>query len=81
MMGVRQAVAVVLAALLVGLLTGYLMWERPRQSALRELEDLKASQADLASRAQTERKQLTEELNSERERRRGLEEILSRGRK
>lgn len=81
MMGVRQAVAVVLAALLVGLLTGYLMWERPRQSALRELEDLKARQADLASRAQTERKQLTEELNSERERRRGLEEILSRGRK
>lgn len=81
MMGVRQAVAVVLAALLVGLLTGYLMWERPRQSALRELDDLKARQADLASRAQTERKQLTEELNSERERRRGLEEILSRGRK
>lgn len=81
MMGVRQAVAVVLAALLVGLLTGYLMWERPRQSVLRELEDLKARQADLASRAQTERKQLTEELNSERERRRGLEEILSRGRK
>lgn len=81
MMGVRQAVAVVLAALLVGLLTGYLMWERPRQSVVRELEDLKARQADLASRAQTERKQLTEELNSERERRRGLEEILSRGRK
>lgn len=81
MMGVKQAVALAVATLLVGLLTGYLMWERPLRSALRELEDLKARQADLASRAETKRKQLTEELNTERERRRGLEEILSRGRK
>lgn len=80
-MSPRAAATLIGVALLVGLLVGYLMWGRPMQRALDELESLKIRQAELAGRADSERKRLAEELSTERERRQRLEELVSRGRK
>lgn len=94
-MSQRSVVAVVIAALLAGLVVGYLYWG---QRSARLADELARATADLAGervrgqerqRELTARlqdvegrlKQLQEDLEAERQRRTRLEALLSRGRK
>ena len=66
-----------LLALLVGLAVGAAAlswWEGGRQSA--EIESLKVRQADERAQVQTKIKQVTDELNSEKQRREALEQVV-----
>jgi hypothetical protein len=74
----RSSVAVSLVALLIGVVLGAAAlswWEGGRQSA--DLETLKVELADERGQVQTKVKQLTDELNSEKQRREALEQVLS----
>jgi Tfp pilus assembly protein PilN len=66
-----------LLALLVGLAVGaaaLTWWEGGRQSA--EIETLKQRQADERAQVQSKIKQLTDELNAEKQRRESLEQVV-----
>lgn len=72
----RSSVLVSLVALLIGLALGAAAlswWEGGRQNA--EIENLKVRLADERGQVQTKIKQLTDELNSEQQRREALEQV------
>jgi uncharacterized protein HemX len=72
----RSSVLVSLVALLVGLALGAAAlswWEGGRQNA--DIENLKVRLADERGQVQTKIKQLTDELNSEQQRREALEQV------
>jgi hypothetical protein len=74
----RSSVLVSLLALLFGVVVGAAAlswWEGGRQSA--EIETLKVRLADERGQVQTKVKQLTDELNVEKQRREALEQVLS----
>jgi hypothetical protein len=73
----RLTIIAAIAALVVGLGAGYLMWGERAQRAMDELESLKTRQAQQAD----EMKKLRDELTVERDRRQRLEEVISQGRK
>ena len=73
----RSSVLGSLVALVVGLAIGaaaLTWWEGGRQSA--EIETLKVRQADERGQVQAKVKQLTDELNSEKQRRDALEQVV-----
>ena len=73
----RSSVLGSLVALLVGLVIGAAAlsgWEGGRQSA--EIEARKVRQADERGQVQAKVKQLTDELNSEKQRREALEQVV-----
>jgi len=73
----RSSVLGSLVALVVGLAIGaaaLTWWEGGRQSA--EIETLKVRQADERGQVQAKVKQLTDELNSEKQRREALEQVV-----
>ena len=73
----RSSVLGSLVALLVGLVIGAAAlswWEGGRQSA--EIEAVKVRQADERGQVQSKVKQLTDELNSEKQRREALEQVV-----
>jgi uncharacterized protein HemX len=73
----RSSVLASLVALLIGLAIGAAAlswWEGGRQSA--DIESLKVRQADERSQVQSKIKQLTYELNSEKQRREALEQVV-----
>lgn len=90
-MSIKQVAALGLGFLLIGLLAGYLFWGLPSQKLAGEIGTLKAGITEEAQRvaevqskladAESERRQLVNELNSEREIRRRLEDLLNKGRK
>ena len=72
----RASVLGSLVALLIGLAVGAAAlswWEGGRQSA--DIESLKVRLADERGQVQAKVKQLTDELNSERQRREALEQV------
>ncbi len=72
----RATVLGSLVALLLGLAVGAAAlswWEGGRQSA--EIENLKVRLADERGQVQAKAKQLTDELNSEKQRREALEQV------
>ncbi|HUM15286.1 MAG TPA: hypothetical protein VL086_06330 [Candidatus Nitrosotalea sp.] len=74
----RSSVLVSLLALLVGVVLGAAAlswWEGGRQSA--EIESLKVRLADERGQVQAKVKQLTDELNSEKQRREALEQVVN----
>jgi hypothetical protein len=74
----RSSVVVSLLALLVGLILGAAAlswWEGGRQSA--DIETLKVRLADERGQVEAKIKQLTDELNAEKQRREALEQIQS----
>ena len=73
----RSSVLGSLLALIVGLAIGaaaLTWWEGGRQSV--EIEALKVRQADERSQVQTKIKQFTDEINSEKQRREALEQVV-----
>jgi uncharacterized protein HemX len=73
----RSSVLGSLLALIVGLAIGaaaLTWWEGGRQSV--EIEALKVRQADERGQAQTKIKQFTDEINSEKQRREALEQVV-----
>jgi uncharacterized protein HemX len=73
----RSSVLGSLLALVVGLAIGAAAlswWEGGRQNV--EIEALKVRQADERGQVQTKIKQLTDELNSEKQRREALEQVV-----
>jgi uncharacterized protein HemX len=73
----RSSVVGSVVALLIGLAIGAAAlswWEGGRQSA--EIEALKVHQADERGQVQAKIKQLTDELNSEKQRREALEQVV-----
>ena len=73
----RSSVLGSLLALLIGLAVGAAAlswWEGGRQSA--EIETLKVRQADERGQAQAKIKQLSDELNGEKQRREALEQVV-----
>jgi uncharacterized protein HemX len=73
----RSSVLASLVALLIGLAIGAAAlswWEGGRQSA--DIESLKVRQADERSQVQSKIKQLTDELNVEKQRRESLEQVV-----
>jgi uncharacterized protein HemX len=73
----RSSVLGSLVALVVGLAIGaaaLTWWEGGRQSA--EIEALKVRQADERGQVQAKVKQLTDELNSEKQRREALDQVV-----
>ena len=73
----RSSVLGSLVALVVGLAIGaaaLTWWEGGRQSA--EIEAVKVRQADERGQVQAKVKQLTDELNSEKQRREALEQVV-----
>ncbi|HEX7217457.1 MAG TPA: hypothetical protein VF578_24850 [Methylomirabilota bacterium] len=78
----RSGVVVSLLALLVGVILGAAAlswWEGGRQSA--DIEDLKVRLADERGQVQSKIKQLTDELNVEKQRREALEQVQGAGRR
>jgi hypothetical protein len=78
----RSGVVVSLLALLVGVILGAAAlswWEGGRQSA--DIEALKVRLADERSQVQAKIKQLTDELNVEKQRREALEQVQGAGRR
>jgi hypothetical protein len=73
----RLTIIAAMAALVIGLGSGYLMWGGRAQRAVDELDALKMRQAQQAD----EMKKLRDELTVERDRRQRLEEVISQGRK
>jgi hypothetical protein len=73
----RSSVLGPLLALIVGLAIGaaaLTWWEGGRQSV--EIEALKVRQADERGQVQTKIKQFTDEINSEKQRREALEQVV-----
>jgi uncharacterized protein HemX len=73
----RSSVLGSLVALVVGLAIGaaaLTWWEGGRQSA--EIEAVKVRQADERGQVQAKVKQLTDELNSEKQRREALDQVV-----
>ena len=73
----RSSVLGSLLALLIGLAVGAAAlswWEGGRQSA--EIETLKVRQADERGQVQAKIKQLSDELNGEKQRREALEQVV-----
>jgi len=73
----RSSVLGSLLALLIGLAVGAAAlswWEGGRQSA--DVETLKVGQADERAQVQGKIKQLTDELNAEKQRREALEQVV-----
>ena len=73
----RSSVIGSLVALLIGVILGAAAlswWEGGRQSA--DIETLKVRLADERGQVQTKVKQLTDELNSETQRREALEQVV-----
>ncbi len=78
----RSSVVVSLLALLVGVILGAAAlswWEGGRQSA--DIEALKVRLADERGQVQAKIKQLTDELNVEKQRREALEQVQGAGRR
>jgi hypothetical protein len=78
----RSSVLGSLVALLIGLAIGAAAlswWEGGRQSA--DIEALKVRLADERSQVQAKIKQLTDELNVEKQRREALEQVQGAGRR
>jgi Flp pilus assembly protein TadB len=73
----RLIIIAAIAALMVGLGAGYLMWGSRAQRAMDELDAMKTRQTQQAD----EMKKLRDELTVERDRRQRLEEVISQGRK
>ena len=73
----RPTIIAAIAALILGLGSGYLMWGERAQRAMDELDALKTRQAQQAD----EMRKLRDELTVERDRRQRLEEVISQGRK
>ena len=73
----RATIIAAIAALVVGLGSGYLMWGERAQRARDELDALKTRQTQQAD----EMRKLRDELTVERDRRQRLEEVISQGRK
>ena len=74
----RSSVIGSLVALLIGVILGAAAlswWEGGRQSA--DIETLKVRLADERGQVQTKVKQLTDELNSETQRREALEQVVN----
>jgi uncharacterized protein HemX len=74
----RSGLIVSLVALLVGVVLGAAAlswWEGGRQSA--DVEALKVRLADERGQVQAKVKQLTDELNSEKQRREALEQVVN----
>lgn len=74
----RSSVIGSLVALLIGVVLGAAAlswWEGSRQSA--DVETLKVRLADERGQVQTKVKQLTDELNSETQRREALEQVVN----
>ncbi|HSF07330.1 MAG TPA: hypothetical protein VLG10_16225 [Methylomirabilota bacterium] len=72
----RWIVAAVVAGV-IGLVIGFYLWGRPMYRAMDEVADLRLRQAEQASQL----KRLAQELESERDRRQKLEEVISQGKK
>jgi len=73
----RSSVLGSLLALLIGLAVGAAAlswWEGGRQTA--EIESLKVRQSDERAQVKAKIKQLTDELNSEKQRRESLEQVV-----
>jgi hypothetical protein len=87
----KTIAAVAVGALLVGLLVGYLWWGRPANKSAQEIADAKARVAEEAQGAaesrskladlEAEMKRLRESLQTERETRQRLEQVLTKGQK
>ncbi|HME95980.1 MAG TPA: hypothetical protein VKN16_17375 [Methylomirabilota bacterium] len=78
----RSGVVVSLLALLVGVILGAAAlswWEGGRQSA--DIEALKVRLADERGQVEAKIKQLTDELNVEKQRREALEQVQGAGRR
>ena len=78
----RSSLVVSLLALLVGVILGATAlswWEGGRQSA--DIETLKVRLADERGQVQAKIKQLTDELNVEKQRREALEQVQGSGRR
>lgn len=78
----RSSLVVSLLALLVGVILGAAAlswWEGGRQSA--DIETLKVRLADERGQVQAKIKQLTDELNVEKQRREALEQVQGSGRR
>jgi uncharacterized protein HemX len=73
----RLTIIAAIAALILGMGSGYLMWGKRAQQAMDELDALKTRQAQQAD----EMRKLRDELTVERDRRQRLEEVISQGRK
>ncbi|MFQ5898360.1 MAG: hypothetical protein ACE5JN_08950 [Candidatus Methylomirabilia bacterium] len=87
----RRVIPVAIACVLVGVLIGYLRWGRETQTLVGERDEIQASlTAETArsreietklERAESELKELADELEFERQRRLKLEGLISEGRK
>jgi hypothetical protein len=87
----KTIAAVAVGALLVGLLGGYLWWGLPASKSARETADAKARLAEEDQQAaearskladlEAEMKRFRESLQTERETRQRLEQVLTKGRK
>jgi type II secretory pathway pseudopilin PulG len=78
----RSSVIVYLVALLIGVILGAAAlswWEGGRQKA--DLETLKVQLADERGQVEAKVKALTDELNSEKQRREALEQVVNRKRR
>ena len=90
-MGTRWVIAIALGTLLIGVVTGYLMWGLPTRNVARQLDDAKAQLTEERSRAaelqskftetESELERAAEGLRREREHREKLEEVVSQGQK
>ena len=79
-----RLIAIAVGAGLVGVLAGFLWWGTAANRMRDELRALQNQQADADAalkRVQAKLKKTEEELQSERERRARLEQVLSEGRK
>ncbi len=72
----RVIVAAVVTGV-IGLVIGFYLWGRPMYRAMDEVADLRLRQAEQASQM----KRLAQELETERDRRQKLEEVISQGKK
>ncbi|HEY7363321.1 MAG TPA: hypothetical protein VIE37_04365 [Methylomirabilota bacterium] len=72
-----RLIAAAVVAGVIGLVIGFYLWGRPMYRAMDEVADLRLRQAEQA----TQLKRLTQELESERDRRQKLEEVISQGKK
>jgi beta-lactam-binding protein with PASTA domain len=72
-----RLIAAAVVAGVIGLVIGFYLWGRPMYRGMDEVADLRLRQAEQA----TQLKRLTQELESERDRRQKLEEVISQGKK
>ncbi len=90
-MNTKYVVALGIVGVLIGLLVGYLMWDRPARPLVKELADAKAGLVEETQRAdeaqgklsetESELKRAMDRLKSERDLREKYQELVSEGRK